>query len=65
MIAICLLDAPRTVLEIEQQFIAFGRRLGIFVDLVDQEAIDRGDLTQGLLVDLEKMTETGWVERQE
>jgi cation diffusion facilitator family transporter len=65
MIAICLLDAPRTVLEIEQQFIAFGRRLGIFVDLVDQEALDRGDLTQGLLVDLEKMTETGWVERQE
>jgi cation diffusion facilitator family transporter len=53
------------MLEIEQQFIAFGRRLGLFVDLVDQEALDRGDLTQDLLVDLEKMTETGWVERQE
>jgi hypothetical protein len=65
MIAICLSDGPRTVAEIEKQFIAFPRRFGLFIELFDQESIDRGDLTQDLLSDLEKMKEAGWVERRE
>jgi Co/Zn/Cd efflux system component len=62
MIAICLSDGPRTVAEIEKQFIAFPRRFGLFIELFDQESIDRGDLTQDLLIDLEKMKKAGWVE---
>jgi Co/Zn/Cd efflux system component len=65
MIAICLSDGPRTVAEIEQQFIAFPRRFGLFIELFDQESIDRGDLTRDLLTDLENMEEASWVERQE
>lgn len=65
MIAICLSDGPRTVAQIEKQFIAFPRRFGLFIELFDQESIDRGDLTQELLIDLEKMKEAGWVEHQE
>jgi cation diffusion facilitator family transporter len=65
MIAICLSDGPRTVVEIEKQFIALPRRFGLFIELFDRESIDRGDLTQDLLSDLEKMREAGWVERQE
>ncbi len=65
MIAICLSDGPRTVAEIEKQFIAFPRRFGLFIELFDQESIDRGDLTQELLIDLENMKEAGWVEQQE
>jgi Co/Zn/Cd efflux system component len=65
MIAICLSDGPRTVVEIRKQFIAFPRRFGLFIELFDQESIDRGDLTQDLLIDLEKMKEAGWVEQQE
>jgi cation diffusion facilitator family transporter len=65
MIVICLSDGPRTVVEIEKQFMAFPRRFGLFIELFDQEAIDRGDLTQDLLSDLEKMKEAGWVEQQE
>jgi cation diffusion facilitator family transporter len=64
MIAICLSDGPRTVAEIEQQFIAFPRRFGLFIELFDQESIDGGDLTQDLLNDLEQMRQAGWVERQ-
>jgi hypothetical protein len=29
MIAMCLLDGPKTVAEIEQQFIAMGRCMGV------------------------------------
>jgi cation diffusion facilitator family transporter len=65
MIAICLSDGPRTVAEIEQQFIALPRRFGFFVELVDREAINRGELARDLQVDLEKMRQAGWVERQE
>jgi Co/Zn/Cd efflux system component len=65
MIAICLSDGPRTVAEIEKQFIAFPRRFGLFIELFDQESIDRGDLTQDLLIDLKQMGQAGWVERQE
>ena len=65
MIAICLSDGPRTVAEIEKQFIAFPRRFGLFIELFDQESISRGDLTQDLLHDLEQMRQAGWVERQE
>jgi cation diffusion facilitator family transporter len=64
MIIICLSDSPRTVADIEKQFIAFPRRFGFFVELFDQESIDRGDLTQELLVDLEKMKGAGWVEHE-
>jgi cation diffusion facilitator family transporter len=64
MIVICLSDGPRTVAEIEKQFIAFPRRVGLFIELFDQKSIDRGHLTQGLLIDLEKLKEAGWVERQ-
>lgn len=65
MIAICLSDGPRTVAEIEKQFIAFPRPFGFFIELFDQESIERGDLTQDLLSDLERMMQAGWVERQE
>ena len=65
MIAICLSDGPRTVAEIEKQFIAFPRRFGLFVELFDRQSIDRGDLTRDLLVDLERMEQAGWVEHQE
>jgi hypothetical protein len=65
MIAICLSDGPRTVSQIEKQFIAFPRRFGLFIELFDQESIERGDLTRDLLSDLERMRQAGWVERQE
>jgi cation diffusion facilitator family transporter len=65
MIAICLSDGPRTVAEIEKQFIALPRRFGLFIELFDHESIDRGDLPQDLLIDLEKMRQAGWVEPQE
>ena len=64
MIAICLSDGPRSVAEIEKQFIAFPRSFGFFIELFDQESIDRGELKQELLSDLEKMKEEGWVEKQ-
>jgi Co/Zn/Cd efflux system component len=64
MIVVCLSDGPRTPAEIERQFIVFARRFGLFIELFDQESIDRGDLTQNLLGDLEQMREAGWVERQ-
>jgi Co/Zn/Cd efflux system component len=64
MIVICLSDGPRTVADIEKQFIALPRRFGFFIELFDQESIDRGDLTQDLLIDLDKMKEAGWVEHQ-
>jgi hypothetical protein len=35
MITICLSDGPRTVAEIEKQFIAFPRRFGVFIELFD------------------------------
>ena len=65
MIAICLSDGPRTVAEIEKQFIAFPRSFGVFIELFDQQAIARGDLAAELLIDLEKMRQDGWVERHE
>jgi len=65
MIAICLSDGPRTVAEIENQFIAFPRRFGVFIELFDRESIDRGDLARDLLSDLEQMRQAGWVERRE
>jgi cation diffusion facilitator family transporter len=65
MIAICLSDGPRMVADIEKQFIAFPRRFGVFIELFDQESIERGDLTQDLLINLERMEEAGWVEQQE
>jgi Co/Zn/Cd efflux system component len=65
MIVICLSDGPRTIAEIEKQFIAFPRFFGLFIELFDQESIERGDLTRDLLNDLERMTQAGWVERQE
>jgi cation diffusion facilitator family transporter len=61
MIAICLSDGPRTVAEIEKQFIVLPRRFGLFIELFDRESIDRGDLTLDLLSDLERMREAGWV----
>jgi Co/Zn/Cd efflux system component len=64
MIAICLSDGPRTVADIGKQFIALPRRFGFFIELFDHESIERGDLTQELLIDLEKMEAEGWVERQ-
>jgi Co/Zn/Cd efflux system component len=64
MIVICLSDGPRTVAEIEEQFMALPRRFGFFIELFDQESIDRGDLTHDLLIDLEKMAEAGWVAHQ-
>ncbi|MBN1613565.1 MAG: cation transporter [Deltaproteobacteria bacterium] len=64
MIAICLSDGPRTVADIEEQFIAFPRSFGLFIEIFDRESIDRGDLTRDLLTDLEKMNDAGLVERQ-
>jgi Co/Zn/Cd efflux system component len=65
MIVICLSDGPRTVAQIEKQFIAFPRRFGLFIELFDQKSIERGDLTRDLLNDLERMMQAGLVERQE
>ena len=64
MIAICLSDGPRTAAEIQEQFIALPRRFGVFMELIDRESIERGDLIQDLLATLERMEETGWVEQE-
>jgi Co/Zn/Cd efflux system component len=65
MITICLSDGPRTVAELQEQFIEFPRRFGFFVELFDRDSIEQGVLTDELLRDLQKMQEAGWVERQE
>jgi cation diffusion facilitator family transporter len=65
MIVICLSDGPRTIAEIEKQFITFPRVFGFFIELFDQKSIERGDLIRELLSDLERMMEAGLVERQE
>ncbi|MGA9351240.1 MAG: cation transporter [Anaerolineae bacterium] len=65
MIAMCLWDGPRTPPEIEEQFMAFGRRFGFFAaQLHAREPAHRADLVQDLAQDLEGMTEMGWVVRQ-
>ena len=59
MIAICLSDRPRTLPEIEKQFIEIPRRFGLFIELVDQESIDRGHLTLELKSSLDRMMQSG------
>jgi Co/Zn/Cd efflux system component len=63
MVAICLSDGPQTVAEIEQRFIEIPRRFGLFIELVDTEPVERGDLTEDLLVDLKRMEEAGLIVR--
>jgi cation diffusion facilitator family transporter len=62
MIVMCLSDGPRTVAEIQQQFVGFPRRFGFFVELHDRDSIEQGVLTDELQRDLEKMEVSGWVE---
>jgi cation diffusion facilitator family transporter len=65
MIAMCLWDGPRTLLEIEDQFMAFIRRLGFFAtQFHTDEPAHREDFAQNLARDLEIMTATGWVMRR-
>jgi hypothetical protein len=65
MIVICLSDGPRTIAEIERQFIEFPRSFGLFIELFDPESIEHKHLTRELLGNLERMTEAGLVERHE
>ena len=60
MIAIFLSDGPKKLVELEQQFIALSRRFGFFVELIDQESIDRGEMKQILIRDLDAMEKAGW-----
>lgn len=65
MIAIFLSDGPKKLVELEQQFIALSRRFGFFVELIDQESIDRGEMKQILIRDLDVMEKAGWVYGQD
>jgi len=65
MIAIFLSDGPKKLVELEQQFIALSRRFGFFVELIDQESIDRGEMKQILNRDLDAMEKAGWVYGQD
>lgn len=64
MIAICLSDGPRTVSQIEEQFLVFGRRLGMFAELHEREPAARGELAHDVQADLDRMMQRGWVARQ-
>jgi cation diffusion facilitator family transporter len=65
MIAIFLSDGPKMLAELEQQFITLPRRFGFFVELVDQESLDRGEMKDILLHNLNQMRESDWVDCQE
>ncbi len=64
MIAMCLSDGPRSVSQIEQQFLVFGRRLGLFSELHERDAVARGELAHDVQADLDKMAQEGWIVRQ-
>ena len=64
MIVIFLSDGPKKLAELEELYISSPRRLGFFVEIVDQESIDRGDLKQILLNGLAEVIEAGWVDCQ-
>jgi len=64
MIAMCLADGPRTVPQIEEQFLAFGRRLGLFTELHERHEGAPGELAHDLRGDLESMVRLGWVVRE-
>jgi Co/Zn/Cd efflux system component len=65
MIAMCLWDGARTPPEIEEHFMALGRRFGFFAaQLHAHETAHLADLVQDLAQELEGMTEMGWVVRQ-
>jgi cation diffusion facilitator family transporter len=64
MLAVFLSDGPKMLAELESLYVSFPRRFGFFIELVDQESLDRGDLKQVLLDGLTKMKEAGWVDCQ-
>jgi Co/Zn/Cd efflux system component len=64
MIAICLSDGPRTVAQIEEQFLVFGRRLGMFAELHEHDSAQRGKLKHDVRADLDRMVQEGWLVRQ-
>lgn len=61
MIALCLSDGPRTVPQIEEQFLVIGRRLGLFTELHERDAAAPGKLAHDLGADLKSMARLGWV----
>lgn len=64
MIAMCLWDRPRTVPELQEQFMTFIRRFGFF-QVPHTGEMDYGDdLPQDLEQHLHEMIEKGWVVRQ-
>ena len=63
-IAICLSEGPQSLPQIARNFTDLPRRFGMFIEIVDQRSIERGELTQELMVDLKKMVEMGWVVQQ-
>jgi hypothetical protein len=64
MIAMVLSDGAKTLTEIEDNFFAFARRLGVFAPLYHHDPADEHKLAQELAQDLETMVALGWVNRQ-
>lgn len=64
MLVVFLSDGPKRLAELEHLYVSFPRRFGFFIELVDQESLDRGDLKQILLDGLADMKEAGWVDYQ-
>jgi len=64
MIAMCLWDGPRTVPEIQRQFMAFIRRFGFFSAPHTGERDYGEDLQEDLGQHLREMAGVGWVVRQ-
>jgi len=64
MIAMVLSEGAKTLPEIQEHFVAFGRRLGFFASFRHHDPEHCDELTAELAQDLEAMIASGWVERQ-
>ena len=64
MILISLLDGPRTLPEIEQQFRGFIQRLGFFPPLYDDRSDPPDHFALELREDMGRLLELGWIARQ-
>jgi hypothetical protein len=63
-LTICLRDGPKSSQEIQDTFLGVGRRFGFFSPPFDDEHV-RGELSEQLGHDLEKLTEGGYVVLQD
>jgi len=63
MITILLSDGPKSISQMEQNFIELPRRFGMFIELFDREALEIGELTNLIYDELQKMIRKGLVER--